>query len=386
MAQPLRPLPLGTLGIVGGGQLARMMIPSATRLGMDVQVLDPTPRSPAGQLAAAQIDAGFDDAERIAELVAASDWTTFELEAVDAQALDRLAAAGAHVRPAPSVLATIQDKLVQKQTLAAAGIPTAPFTELDDPDPRAMVEFGLPLVQKARRGGYDGRGVAVFTDVVVEERILRTPSLLERFVPFRCELAVLVARGDDGDVRTWPVVEMVFDEDANVLDFLLAPARIDDTLAEEARRIAVDAVEAISGVGVFGVELFLTHGDEILVNEIAPRPHNSGHWTIEASETDQFEQHVRAVTGLPLGSTRQLAPAVMVNLLGAPDARGQPHVEQLAEVLALPGVAVHLYGKHTVAPLRKMGHATITASTLDEALATARRVRDTLRITGDQTT
>jgi Phosphoribosylaminoimidazole carboxylase (NCAIR synthetase) len=203
-------------------------------------------------------------------------------------------------------------------------------------------------------------------------------------VDFRCELAVLVARGTEGEVATYPVVEMVFDERANVLDLLLAPARIDEAVAARAREVAVAAVEAFDGVGVFGVELFLTRDDEILVNEIAPRPHNSGHWTIEACATSQFEQHVRAVAGLPLGSTRQHSPAVMVNLLGTAEARGTPVVRGLEAALALPGVAVHLYGKATVSPFRKMGHLTVTAESMEEALRIAGQARDALRIEGSE--
>ena len=379
-----RNLPLGRLGIIGGGQLARMMVPAAARLGLETLVLDPTPESPGGQLAGEQLVGALDDRERLTELVEACDVTTFEIEAVATSALEVLVSRGCLVRPAPSVLACIQDKLLQKQRLADAGVPTADFAAVDAPDARALADFGLPLVQKARRGGYDGRGVAVFTGAVVEERVLPVPSLVERFVDFRCELAVLVARTSDGHCRTWPVVEMVFDEAANVLDLLLAPARVDEAVAERARSVAIAAVEALGGVGVHGVELFLTRDDEILVNEIAPRPHNSGHWTIEACATSQFEQHVRAVTDLPLGSTRQYCPAVMVNLLGAPEARGTPAIVGLDEALALPGVAVHLYGKASVSPLRKMGHMTITAPTMDEALDIARQARALVRIEGSE--
>jgi len=379
-----RPLPLGRLGVVGGGQLARMMVPAAARLGFEIAVLDPTPASPGGQLAHDQIVGGLDDADALRALVESCDLTTFEIEAIDADVLASLAADGHRIHPAPATLACIQDKLTQKQRFEAAGIPTSPFEPLDSPDARALVEFGLPVVQKARRGGYDGRGVAVFTDTVVEEKVLQAPSLMERYVDFRCELAVLVTRSTTGEVATWPVVEMVFDERANVLDLLLAPARVDASVAERARKIAIAAVEALDGVGVFGVELFLTHTDEILVNEIAPRPHNSGHWTIEACRPCQFEQHVRAVAGLPLGSTEQHSAAVMVNLLGEADARGTPTAAGLEAALSVPGASLHLYGKHSVSPFRKMGHLTITAKTLDEALAMAERARAELRIHGSE--
>ncbi len=377
-----RRCPIARLGIIGGGQLARMMIPAATQLGCEVVILDPTPDSPAGQLASAQIVGNFDDGDSLRALAERCDLTTFDIETIATEPLQELAQAGHVILPAPALLAVIQDKLIQKQCLLDAGIPTADFVALDEPNAAAMVAFGLPLVQKARRGGYDGRGVAVFTDVVIEERILPVPSLLERYVDFRCELAVMVARSGNGETRAYPVVEMVFDDRANVLDLLLAPARIDPDLARRAQRLAEQTVEALNGVGMFGVELFLTRGGDLLVNEVAPRTHNSGHWTIEACRTSQFEQHLRAIVGLPLGDTTQHSPAVMLNLLGEPDAHGDVVIEGLDEALALPGVAVHLYGKQTVRPYRKMGHVTITAVDLDTALELAEQVRALLRITG----
>ncbi len=359
-----------------------MMIPAAAQLGCEITVLDPTPDSPAGQLAAAQIVGAFDDAESLRELAEQCTVTTFDIETIATEPLQALAAEGHAILPAPELLELIQDKLKQKQHFVAAGIPTSDFIAIDAPDARTLADFGLPLVQKARRGGYDGRGVAVFTDVVVAERVLPVPSLAERYVDFRLELAVLVARNTHGDLRSYPVVEMVFDPEANVLDLLLAPARIDPEVAERAQALAIRTVEALDGVGVFGVELFLTRRGELLVNEVAPRTHNSGHWTIEACRTSQFEQHLRAILGLPLGDTTQHSPAAMVNLLGEPDAYGEAVIEGLDEALALPGISVHLYGKHQVRPHRKMGHVTITATAVEDALALAQQVRACLRITG----
>lgn len=379
-----RRYPLARVGIIGGGQLARMMLPAAAQLGCEVVVLDPTPASPAGQLASKEIVGGFDDPQALRELAQQCSVTTFDIETIATNPLRELAAEGHAIVPAPELLATIQDKLLQKRLLATAGIPTADFVELHDPDPQRMIGFGLPLVQKAQRGGYDGRGVAVFTDVIVEERVLQVPSLLERFVDFRCELAVMVARSHAGETRAFPVVEMVFDHRANVLDFLVAPARIDSELALSAQQLAERTVTAMSGVGVFGVELFLTRSGELLVNEVAPRTHNSGHWTIEACRTSQFEQHLRAILGLPLGDPTQHSPAVMLNLLGEPGAAGAVLIEGLDAALALPGVSVHLYGKQSVRPYRKMGHVTVTAPDLETALAIAQEVKGLLRITGTE--
>ncbi|MCC5874112.1 MAG: 5-(carboxyamino)imidazole ribonucleotide synthase [Gammaproteobacteria bacterium] len=377
-----RSCPIARLGIIGGGQLARMMIPAATQLGCEVVILDPTPDSPAGQVASAQIVGHFDDADSLRALAERCDLTTFDIETIATEPLLQLAEAGHIIRPAPELLALIQDKLHQKQRLLDAGIATADFIALDEPDAESMLAFGLPLVQKARRGGYDGRGVAVFTDAVIEDRVLPVPSLLERYVDFRCELAVMVARSTLGEIRSYPVVEMVFDDRANVLDLLLAPARIDAGLAARAQQLAEQTVTALDGVGMFGVELFLTRDGQLLVNEVAPRTHNSGHWTIEACRTSQFEQHLRAILGLPLGDVTQHSPAVMLNLLGEADADGDVVIDGLDEALALPGVAVHLYGKQTVRPYRKMGHVTITAAELDIALGIAGQVRAALKIGG----
>lgn len=375
------------VGIVGGGQLGRMLAMAAQRLGMEVVVLDPQPGCPASALAARQIVAQFDDAQGLAQLVSGCDVTTFELEHIDAGVLADLASEGHAVRPSPDLLAVVQDKLLQKQLLLDAGIATADFVDLPlshQPPLEALEAFGFPLVQKARRGGYDGRGVAVMRSADDVSGYLPVPSLVERFVPAVKELAVVVARSVEADVACYPAVEMGFRAGENVLDLLLAPADLEESVSAKARDLALRTVEALEGVGVFAVEMFLTAEGELLVNEVAPRVHNSGHHTIEACDTDQFEQHLRAVAGLPLGSTRQFSPAAMVNLLGADGSQGQPVVRGLAEVLALPGVAVHFYGKSASKPHRKMGHVTVLAETLDEAASRARRVRDVLVISGEQ--
>jgi 5-(carboxyamino)imidazole ribonucleotide synthase len=239
-------------------------------------------------------------------------------------------------------------------------------------------------VQKARRGGYDGRGVAVMRDAEAFAGHLPVPSLIERFVEAEKELAVLVVRGLDGDCRCYPAVEMVFRPGENVLDMLLAPAEIDPEVAAQAQTLAQRAVQALQGVGVFGVELFLTRDGQLLVNEVAPRTHNSGHHTIEACVTDQFEQHLRAVLGLPLGSTEQLSPAAMINLLGAPGYRGRPIINGMAAALAIPGVCLHIYGKATTSPFRKMGHVTVLDHDPNSARQKAERVRELIQITGTE--
>ncbi len=377
------PYPVARIGIIGGGQLGRMMVKAAKRLGCTCVVLDPTPGSPAGQVAGHQIVGDYHDPSKLRELAESCDVTTFDIEDIDTDALLELEQEGRRIHPSPQVLAVIQDKLIQKRALREAGIPTADFIEMPSPNARAFADFGYPLVQKARRGGYDGRGVAVMGSDAEFDRHLPVPSLVERFIPAAKELAVLVARGTDGDTRCYPAVEMVFRPGENVLDLLLAPAEISEDAAARARSLAVRTVEAIGGVGIFGIEMFLTVNNELLVNEVAPRTHNSGHYTIEACATDQFEQHLRAVLGLPLGSTDQLSPAAMINLLGAPGHSGRPLIKGMAAALAIPGVCVHIYGKAASKPYRKMGHVTVLDRDIGEARRKAERVRALLEITGE---
>lgn len=377
------PLPVARIGIIGGGQLGRMMAKAAKRLGCTCVVLDPTPGSPAGQVAGHQIVGDYHDPAKLRELAESCDVTTFDIEDIDTETLIQLEREGNRVHPSPRVLALIQDKLTQKQALAEAGIPTAPFVPMPEPSPEAFEDFGYPLVQKSRRGGYDGRGVSIMKTPADYDSHLPTDSLVERFVPAAKELAVVVARGLDGDCRCYPVVEMCFRPGENVLDMLLAPADLPAETAQAAVDLGIRTVAMLGGVGIFGVEMFLTESGELLVNEVAPRTHNSGHHTIEANVTDQFEQHLRAVVGLPLGSTDQLSPAAMINLLGAPGHRGRPVIKGMAEALAIPGVCLHLYGKAATAPFRKMGHVTVLDPDIESAKRKAMRVRDLIEISGE---
>ena len=374
-----RPFPTAKIGFLGGGQLARMTLPAAARLGCEIHVLDPDPKCPAAALAQRFSCGSLTDPTALRALVEANDVTTYEIEAVDTEILKQLEAEGHKILPSPKTVATIQDKLIQKQAFAAANLPTAPFVAADSPDVDALLAFGAPLVQKARRGGYDGKGVVVFTDIIREDRILPVPSVLEAHVDFSHELAVMVARSPRGETACYPVVEMVFDAEANLLDTLLAPARVPEAVARAAQALALDAVRALDGAGLFGVELFLTREGDLLLNEVAPRSHNSGHWTTEACLTSQFEQHLRAILDLPLGSTTQLRPAAMLNLVAGPKAQGAATLSGLETALATPGCTVHLYGKAEARPFRKMGHATLLSESPEAALAAAQGLRDVLR-------
>lgn len=383
-ASLLEAAPLARLGIAGGGQLARMMTMKAKKLGCHVIVLDPQPQSPAGLVATREITGGFVEPEALRELAAASDVITYDLENVDTGVLRELEAGGAAIYPRPALLETVQDKLRQKETFARHGLATAPFEAIDAPSRDAFAAFGYPLVQKARRGGYDGKGVAVLAQPADFANALPVPSIVERKAAIRKELAVIVARGRDGAIAVYPAAEMVFDPRGNLLDMLLAPAQVPVEVAEGARKLAAETVVAFEGVGIFGVEMFWLEDGGLWLNEIAPRPHNSGHYTIEACLTCQFEQHVRAVLGLPLGSPRQVIPCAMVNLLGEPGSCGKPQVRGLPQALALPGVSVHLYGKTESRPLRKMGHVTVVDDSLESARQKALYVREHIQITGEE--
>jgi len=382
--EDLYPYPVARIGLIGGGQLGRMLVRAAKSLGCTCVVLDPVHGSPAGQLAGHQIVGEYSDPARLRELAESCDVVTFELENIETETLLALEAEGHRIFPRPVLLATIQDKFSQKIFLRDAGIPTSDFVDMPQPSAEAFNAFGYPLVQKARRGGYDGRGVVVMPDSGSFGQHLPVPGYIEQFVVAEKELAVMVARNVGGECKAYRAVEMRFHAGGNVLDFLLAPAQVPEAVAQAAEALAVRTVEAMEGVGVFGVEMFLTPDGELLVNEVAPRTHNSGHHTIEACVTDQFQQHLRAILGLPLGDPRQLSPAAMVNLLGEPGYGGRPVVAGLAAALAVPGVCVHVYGKAVTKPGRKMGHVTVLDETVAAACRKAEQVKNMIGILGDK--
>ena len=382
--EDIHPYPVARIGLIGGGQLGRMMVRAAKSLGCTCVVLDPVQGSPAGQLAGHQIVGEYSDPAKLRELAEISDVVTFELENIETEPLLALEAEGHRIFPRPALLATIQDKFLQKTFLREADIPTSDFVDMPRADATAFSEFGYPLVQKARRGGYDGRGVVVMRDQAGFADHLPVASYIERFVEAEKELAVMVARNVSGECRAYPTVEMRFHAGDNVLDYLIAPANIPAATARAAEALAVRTVKAMDAVGVFGIEMFLTADGALLVNEVAPRTHNSGHHTIEACVTDQFQQHLRAILDLPLGDTRQLTPAAMVNLLGEPGYEGRPLLFGLSAVLAIPGACLHIYGKAVTKPGRKMGHLTVIDETIEAACAKAERVKKMIKILGDK--
>ncbi|MDX6647486.1 MAG: 5-(carboxyamino)imidazole ribonucleotide synthase [Miltoncostaeaceae bacterium] len=361
------------VGIAGAGQLARMTVLAAWPLGIRVAVLGGADE-PAGPMAAGVVPGDWRRAEDVLALAREVGTVTLENEFVDAAALAAVEAAGTPVRPSPRTLAVVQDKALQKRLLADAGLPVPRFLVVERPEELAAAgrDLGWPLVLKARRLGYDGYGNATCADEEEAAAALARLDagdgvLVERFVPFERELAVMVARAPSGPPRAYPVVETV--QRHHVCHEVIAPAPVPGALAGRAVDVALAAAAAAEGVGVTGVELFQLQDGTVLVNELAPRPHNSGHYTIEACETSQFENHLRGVLDLPLGSTELRAPAAMVNLLGQ---RAGPAEPRLERALAVEGAHVHLYDKREVRVRRKMGHVTALGRTVEEALRRAR--------------
>lgn len=362
------------IGIVGGGQLGRMMTPDAKRLGFSVTVVDPVPSCPAQQMGAEQIVAPLTDEAAIRALASSSDFLTFEIEHINTAVLRQLRMDGKMVNPSPETLDTIKDKLVQKSFLQKAGIPVARFAPVSDRRDIQVVakEFTYPFLLKSRFGGYDGRGNALIKrENDIDEAIKKfgsQPLYAEKFVPFEKEIAIIMARSTSGDIAAYPVVETIHKN--NICHTVLAPAPVDKKILEQAEELGKATMQHLDGAGVFGIEMFMTTDGQVLINELAPRVHNSGHFTIEACNTSQFEQHIRAITGLPLGDTDMKVPAaVMVNILG--ERQGPALITGLEDALIVPNLSVHIYGKADTKPERKMGHLTAWANTLDGARANA---------------
>lgn len=371
-----------TLGILGGGQLAKMTAQAAYQMGLRVAIIEHGHDSPAGVMTKLEFPDGWKNPEELEKFIAASDIITLENEFIDPAILDKIAEKR-FVWPSADTMRLVQDKFTQKQTFSAAGIPMAKFAAISSV--ADLQQFGAehryPFVAKTRKYGYDGYGNATIKRETEIDMVWRRFTggeeprelMAESFVTFNKELAVMVARNKRGEIAVYPCVQTI--QQGHICVTVLAPAPIEDHLQKRAQEIAVACVEAVGGVGMFGVEMFLTLQDEILFNEIAPRPHNSGHYTIEACHTSQFENTVRAVTNMPLGSAELKVPAAaMINLLGERSGSGIP--DSVVDTLAVPGVALHLYGKKEVRTGRKMGHLTATGTTVDEAFATANKALD----------
>ncbi len=373
-----------TIGILGGGQLGLMLLQAAIDWNLRVHILDPDAEAPCRTLCTQFTQGSLIDYETVYQFGQRVDVLTIEIERVNVDALDALEREGKRVFPQPSVIRVIQDKRRQKQFYRDHDLPTADFILTETRADVALVEIHqpdfFPAFHKLGRDGYDGRGVQRIASVGDVGKAFDAPGVLERAVDFEKELAVIVARNERGEVQTFPTVEMVFHPELNLVDYLFAPADISDQIDRQAQDIARRTADALGIVGLLAVELFLDKQGNILVNEVAPRPHNSGHHTMRANVTSQFEQHWRAILNYPLGDTTAYQPAAMVNLLGEDGHTGPAVYEGLETLLAMPGVFPFFYGKAITKPFRKMGHVTVIDESLDALQEKVERVKSGIRV------
>lgn len=368
--------PQFSVGVLGGGQLGRMLHQAAVDLDVRLHFLDPAEHAPCAQLGASFTQGDFSDPQAVLAFGRGKDVLTVEIEHVAVDALEALERDGVRVFPQPAALRTIQDKGVQKAFYQKHNIPTAAFRLVDG---KAAID-AFPVVQKMRKGGYDGKGVQVLKSAGDLDRAFDVPSVLEELIPFEKEISILVARNPHGEIRSFPPVEMAFNPEANLVEFLFSPAEIPADVASKANAIARETAEALGIVGLLAIEMFVLPDGSVLVNEMAPRPHNSGHQTIEGNVTSQFQQHLRAILGLPLGDPSAVHPSAMINLLGAPGHTGKVVYRGLEEALRIPGVYPHIYGKSDTKPFRKMGHVTVVHANPETVKATAHEVKDLIRV------
>ncbi|KAF0238880.1 MAG: 5-(carboxyamino)imidazole ribonucleotide [Prolixibacteraceae bacterium] len=372
------------LGIIAGGQLGKMLIQEASKWDIITYVLDKDENCPASCIASHYVKGSNLDFESVYQFGKLSDVLTFEIENVNIEALKKLKSEGHRIVPDPEILELIQDKGLQKEFYKKNGIPISSFkiyesgTAILNGIEKGEIKF--PFVQKLRKGGYDGRGVAVINDKNDFTKILPGASVIEEKIEIVKEIAVIVARNRKGEIKCFPVVEMLFDPQANLVDKLICPSSITIEQSEKAVTLANEIIELLNMEGLLAVEFFIDTKGEVIVNEIAPRPHNSGHHTIESIITSQFEQHLRAILNLPLGSTKLKLPSVMINILGAEGHEGPVIYEGLTESMAIDGVKIHLYGKKITKPYRKMGHVTILSSSLECALKKAEKVKQFIKV------
>lgn len=368
------------VGILGGGQLGRMLVQSALDFNIDIRILDPDSNAPCKDITSLFEVGKLTDFDTVYNFGKNCDLITIEIENVNTDALKKLVSEGKTVYPQPSVIELIKDKRIQKKFYQDNNIPTADFILTDNKSAVKEHSDYLPAVNKLGREGYDGRGVQILRTPDDLSKAFDAPSLLEKLIDFDKEISVIVARNKKGEINCFPAVELVFHPEANLVEYLFSPATISPELELEAQDIAKEVIEKLDMVGLLAVEMFVTKEGKILVNEVAPRPHNSGHQTIEANFTSQYEQHLRAILNLPLGNTENLLPSAMVNLLGEEGFTGLAKYEGLEEVMNKKGVHVHLYGKKNTKPFRKMGHVTLRSTDIAKLKADVDFVKNTLKV------
>ncbi|MEJ7557870.1 MAG: 5-(carboxyamino)imidazole ribonucleotide synthase [Pedobacter sp.] len=368
------------LGILGGGQLGRMLIQEAINYNLTTLILDPDPEAPCKHIANYFECGSITDFDTVYNFGKKADIITIEIEKVNIEALEQLEKEGKLVYPQSRVIRLIQDKGVQKQFFKENDIPTAPFQLANTREDIRNSNFSFPYMLKQRKDGYDGKGVMKINSISEIDNAFDAPCLIEELVDFEKEIAVIVSRNPKGEVKTFPMVEMEFNSEANLVEFLISPSTYPEAIQDKAEEIAKQIANSLNITGLLAVEMFVTRNGEILVNELAPRPHNSGHHTIEGNYVSQFEQHLRSIFSLPLGDSRSISNAVMINLLGEKGHNGVAHYEGLEKVMALDGVYVHLYGKKYTKPFRKMGHITIVDQNREAAIEKADFIKNTLKV------
>lgn len=373
-----------TLGILGGGQLGKMLLYETRKFDIKTSVLDPSKNAPC-KIACDTFEVGdLMDFETVYNFGKKVDVLTFEIEHVNIDALESLEKEGVTVYPSSNTLRNINDKITQKKFYQTHQIPTSAFQIFNSKDELIVAinkyEIRYPFVWKQSTGGYDGMGVCIVRNKEDLANVKDTPCIAEKLIPFVNELAVIVSRNPNGEVASYPVVEMEFHPEANQVEYVICPARIENNIAERAKKIAEKVSNSFEHVGLLAVELFQTEEGEILVNEVAPRPHNSGHFSIEGSLTNQFEQHIRAILNLPLGNTKSKIAAIMVNLVGEEGYTGDVYYKNLEQILNLDGVTPHIYGKKQTRPYRKMGHVTIVNNDISKARKIAEVVKNTIKV------
>ncbi|MFA9189871.1 5-(carboxyamino)imidazole ribonucleotide synthase [Flavobacterium sp. FZUC8N2.13] len=372
------------LGILGGGQLGKMLLFDTRKFDIQTYVLDPSEEAPSRMGCNQFFKGDLMDFDTVYNFGKKVDVLTFEIELVNLEALEKLENEGLKVYPCPKTLRKIQNKGIQKDFYTQNNIPTAPYMRF--PDLKSLVvalldaKVELPFVWKCTEFGYDGNGVKIIREMSDLDNLPNVECIAEEMIPFKNELAVIVCRNPSGEIKTYPVVEMEFHPEANQVEYVICPARIDDKVAEKARAIALNVSQNFNHVGLLAVEMFQTEDDEIIVNEVAPRPHNSGHYSIEASYTSQFENHLRAILDLPLGNTDSKVAGIMVNLVGEEGFSGNVVYQNIEKILAWNGVTPHIYGKKETRPFRKMGHVTIVNENMSEARKIAEDVKNTIRV------
>jgi 5-(carboxyamino)imidazole ribonucleotide synthase len=367
------------LGVLGGGQLGRMLAQKALDFDVNIYTMDAGEEAPCSSISYYTRGdiTNFDDVYSFGK---DKNVITVEIEHVNTDALKKLETEGVKVFPQPHILEMIQDKGKQKEFYQKNNIPTAPFKLIKAKSELSNHLDFIPFFQKLRKGGYDGKGVYNVQSEIDFQKAFDGPSVLEKYVDFKKELSVIVARNEDGQIQSYPLVACEFSKELNLVEFLYSPAEVSDEVEREAKNIGEAIIEKLGMVGILAIELFLTHDDQLLVNEIAPRAHNSGHHTIESNITSQFEQHLRAITNQSLGSTSIVKPGVMVNLIGEPGEFGSPLYDGLEQVISSKGVYPHIYGKRETKPGRKMGHITVTDQNLNAAKQKAREIQQIIKV------